>query len=72
MIGNHQASDPEKIWLRMVRKEKDNSSLDGGVRCETVSNQLKSMLANMNDFKNLCLCSFLFVGKTFDEQIHEP
>ena len=30
------------------------------------------MLANMNDFKNLCLCSFLFVGKTFDEQILEP
>ena len=56
----------------MVREDIDKSGLDDGVGYETVSNHLKSMLADMNDLKNLSLCSFLFVGKTFDEKKLEP
>ena len=72
MIGNHQPSDSEKIWNQMVAKEEEKSSNDGQIRCKIISNTLKSMLKSMNDFKNLCLCSFMFESKTFDHDKLEP
>ena len=54
----------------MARGEERKSQNDT-IEFQTMHNQLKLMISSVNDYKNLCLCSLLFLSK-FREDDHEP
>ena len=70
MIGNFQLTESEKVWAKMARGEERKSQNDT-IEFQTMHNQLKLMISSVNDYKNLCLCSLLFLSK-FKEDDHEP
>ena len=71
MIGNFKDTESEKVWARMTKAEGQNSSKVDTIEFQTMHKQLKLMISRVNDYKNLCLCSFLFFSK-FREDDHEP
>ena len=54
----------------MVRGEERKSENDT-IEFQTMHKQLKLMISSVNEYKNLCLCSFFFLSK-FKEDVHEP